>query len=131
MGLKEVIVSLPEGIKTPLGKIHEKGMDLSGGEWQRVAIARTLYNPAGVRILDEPTAALDPIVESNIYEMFGKVNAGKTTIFITHRLGAARLADEIIVLEDGQAAEQGSHDELLSRKGIYARMFETQRIWYQ
>lgn len=131
IGLGEVIEKLPQGMKTPLGKASEKGVDLSGGEWQRVAIARALYNPAAVRILDEPTAALDPVAESNIYEMFGKVSAGKTTIFITHRLGAARLADEIIVLDGGRVAEQGNHQELLSRQGIYANMFEAQRSWYQ
>ncbi len=131
IGLGEVIEKLPQGMKTPLGKVREKGVDLSGGQWQRVAIARALYNPAAVRILDEPTAALDPVAESNIYEMFGEVSAGKTTIFITHRLGAARLADEIIVLDGGVAAEQGSHQELISRGGIYARMFEAQRSWYQ
>lgn len=106
-------------------------MDLSGGQWQRVAIARALYNPAAVQILDEPTAALDPVAESGIYEMFGKISAGKSTIFITHRLGAARLADEIIVVDGGKVAEKGSHEKLLSRNGIYASMYEAQRSWYQ
>lgn len=131
IGLDEAIANLPQGMDTPLGKIKENGMDLSGGQWQRVAIARALYNPAQVCILDEPTAALDPIAESNIYKMFARISQGKSTIFITHRLGAARLADEIIVVDQGRVAEQGSHDQLLSQGGIYREMFDAQRSWYQ
>lgn len=131
MGLKEVIDKLPHGIDSHLGKIKEDGIDLSGGEWQRLAVTRTLYNPALVKILDEPTAALDPVAESNIYEMFGRISTGVTTIFITHRLGAAKLADEIIVIDEGQVAEKGNHGTLLSLHGIYAKMFESQRSWYK
>lgn len=131
IGLSEAIAKLPQGMRTSLGKIREESVDLSGGEWQRLAIARAIYNPAAVQILDEPTAALDPVAESNIYEMFGKISAGKSTIFITHRLGAARLADEIIVIDSGKVAESGSHEELLVKNGIYASMFEAQRSWYQ
>ncbi len=131
MGLGQTIAGLPRGMETPLGKIKEQGVDLSGGQWQRLVIARTLYNPAAVQILDEPTAALDPVAESGIYEIFGKISAGKSTIFITHRLGAARLADEIIVVDGGKVAEQGNHECLLSQKGIYASMYEAQRSWYQ
>ena len=83
-----------------------------------------------MRILDEPTAALDPVAESEVYRMFGQISAGKSTIFITHRLGAARLADEIIVLDSGHVAEQGSHEMLVASGGIYAEMFEAQRSWY-
>ncbi len=131
IGLGQAIADLPQGMETPLGKIKEQGVDLSGGQWQRLAIARALYNPAAVQILDEPTAALDPVAESGIYEMFGRISAGKSTIFITHRLGAARLADEIIVVDDGKVAEKGNHENLLSQKGIYASMYEAQRSWYQ
>lgn len=131
IGLDDTIKNLKDGMDTPLGKIKENGIDLSGGEWQRVAIARALYNPAEIRILDEPTAALDPVAESNIYEMFGRISTGKSTIFITHRLGAARLADEIIVIDDGKVAEKGSHEKLLAKNGIYAQMFAAQRSWYQ
>ena len=131
IGLDEVIADLPQGMQTALGKIRENGVDLSGGQWQRLAIARALYSPAAVQILDEPTAALDPVAESGIYEMFGKISAGKSAIFITHRLGAARLADEIIVVDGGKVAEKGSHDGLLSQNGIYASMYEAQRSWYQ
>lgn len=130
-GFDKAIKKLPEGIDTSLGKIKKDGVDLSGGEWQRVAIARALYNPAQIRILDEPTAALDPISESNIYKIFGRMTVGKSTIFITHRLGAARLAHEIIVLDQGCVKEQGSHDTLIKQNGIYANMFEAQRSWYK
>ncbi len=130
IGLDEAIRELPQGYDTWLGKIHEGGVDISGGQWQRFAIARALYNPAHMRILDEPTAALDPVAESEVYRMFGQISAGKSTIFITHRLGAARLADEIIVLDSGHVAEQGSHEMLVASGGIYAEMFEAQRSWY-
>ena len=130
LGLDEAASKLPEGLNTPLGKIKEKGIDLSGGEWQRVAIARTLVSRAPLHILDEPTAALDPVSESEVYELFGKISKGQSTIFITHRLGAARLADEIFVIADGCVAEQGSHIVLMNKGGIYAEMFEAQRGWY-
>ena len=130
LSLTETVSKLPEGIKTPLGKIKGNGVDLSGGEWQRIAIARSLISNAPVNILDEPTAALDPVAESEIYKLFAKISEGKSTIFITHRLGAARLADEIFVFADGHITEQGTHDDLISDNGIYAEMFESQRGWY-
>ena len=131
IGLDQAVQDLPAGMDTPLGKIITDGVDLSGGQWQRVAIARSLYSSAQVRILDEPTASLDPVAESEVYNMFGRVSRNSTTIFITHRLGAARLADDIIVLEDGAVKETGSHEELLKRGGLYAEMFESQRSWYK
>jgi ATP-binding cassette subfamily B protein len=131
IGLEDAARDLPRGIDTDLGKIREGGVDLSGGQWQRLAIARALYRPSAVYILDEPTAALDPVAESEVYSMFGRISAGKPAIFITHRLGAARLADEIVVIDEGRVAELGSHDELMRRGGIYAEMFESQRSWYQ
>lgn len=130
IGLDSAVQELPQGYDTYLGKIHAGGVDISGGQWQRFAIARALYNPAHMRILDEPTAALDPVAESEVYRLFGQISAGKSTVFITHRLGAARLADEIVVLDSGRVAEQGSHEKLVSAGGIYAEMFEAQRSWY-
>jgi ATP-binding cassette subfamily B protein len=130
LGLDEAVSKLPQGIDTPLGKIKESGVDLSGGEWQRVAIARSLVSRAPIHILDEPTAALDPVAESEVYKIFGEISKGLSTIFITHRLGAARLADEIFVIADGRVAEQGSHENLITKAGIYAEMFEAQRGWY-
>lgn len=131
ISLDEAVGKLPDGVNTWLGKIKEEGVDLSGGEWQKVAIARNLYSGRPVSILDEPTAALDPVAESNIYEMFGRISAGKSTIFITHRLGAARLADEILVIDDGRVAEQGNHSFLVELDGIYAKMYESQKGWYE
>ncbi len=130
LGLNDVVSKLPEGINTPLGKINEKGIDLSGGEWQRIAIARSLVSSAPIHILDEPTAALDPVAESDLYELFDKISKDKSTIFITHRLGATRLADEIFVISDGHVSEQGTHVELMEKGGSYAEMFEAQRGWY-
>lgn len=129
--LENVLSGLHSGLDTPLGKAFENGVDLSGGEWQRVAIARSLYSNAPMKILDEPTAALDPIAESGVYEMFRKVTKGKSAIFITHRLGAAKIADKILVLDGGRVAEFGSHSELMSLGGIYADMFNTQKGWYE
>ncbi|KAI4453658.1 atp-binding cassette sub-family b [Holotrichia oblita] len=121
MELDSLIKKLPYGIDTYLGKIKENGIDLSGGEWQKIAIARTLISDAPIRILDEPTASLDPIAESNIYEMFSNISKisekAKTQIFITHRLGAAKFADVILVIADGRVAEQGTHDALISENG--------------
>ncbi len=131
IGLDGVLENLHSGVNTPLGKISENGVDLSGGEWQRLAIARSLYSDAPMKILDEPTAALDPIAESGIYEMFRSVTMGHSAIFITHRLGGARIADKIIVLDNGRVAEFGSHSELISLGGIYAEMFGTQKGWYE
>ena len=130
LNLAEAVSRLPEGINTPLGRIKVNGVDLSGGEWQRVAIARSLVSGAPVHILDEPTAALDPVAESEAYELFGRISKGKSTIFITHRLGAARLADEIFVIAEGRVSEHGPHSELMGKNGAYAEMFEAQRGWY-
>jgi ATP-binding cassette subfamily B protein len=129
-GLDETIDEFKDGIDTPLGKILEGGQDISGGEWQRVAIARSLISRAPVKMLDEPTAALDPISESRVYSEFEKLMQGKTTVFISHRLGSTKLADEILVIDDGKIIERGAHDELMEVDGQYAEMFEAQRGWY-
>jgi len=130
-GLSEIIKELKNGIDTPLGKILEDGQDISGGEWQRIAIARSLISRAPVKMLDEPTAALDPISESRVYSEFEKLMQDKTTVFISHRLGSTKLADEILVIDDGKIIERGTHDELMNEKGQYTEMFEAQRGWYQ
>ena len=128
--LDDTIVGLKKGIDTPLGKIAENGEDLSGGQWQKVAIARSLMSRAPIKILDEPTAALDPIAESRIYGEFERLMKGKTTIFISHRLGSTKLADEILVINEGSIVERGSHEELMRHSGVYTEMFESQRKWY-
>jgi len=128
--LGSVVSELPDGLKTHLGKIDEDGIDLSGGQWQQVAITRSLLSPAPIKILDEPTAALDPVAESRIYQEFENLMHGKTTIMISHRLGSTKLADKIFVIADGNIAEQGTHDELMAENGIYAQMFRAQSDWY-
>ena len=130
VGLSEKIESLDEGIDTNLGKIKENSVDLSGGQWQKIAMARSIVNGASLRILDEPTSALDPISESKVYESFEKISEGKTTIFISHRLGSTKIADEILVLENGVLLEQGSHENLIKLDGTYAKMYESQKEWY-
>jgi ATP-binding cassette subfamily B protein len=93
-------------------------------------LSRVHWSAAPQYILDEPIAALDPVAESEVYELFSKISKNKSTIFITHRLGAARLADEIFVIADGHAIEHGTHSKLISENGVYAEMYEAQRGWY-
>ncbi|MEW8994169.1 ABC transporter ATP-binding protein [Clostridium sp.] len=128
--LQDVVGGLPLGISSNLGKIKNDGVDLSGGQWQRIAMARGIISPASIRILDEPTAALDPISESNVYEKFEEISMGQTTIFISHRLGSTKIADEIFVIGDGAIVESGSYEELMKKNGVYTKMYESQRSWY-
>ena len=137
-GLSEAVDKLPEKYETPITKIKDDGVDLSGGEWQKIALARLIVNPAPLKILDEPTAALDPISESRVYEQFGEMvsqnqknESQGITIFISHRLGSTKLADEIIVISKGKAAEAGTFDELMEKNGIYTEMFASQSEWYK
>lgn len=130
LGIYEELAELPEGFSTPLGKLADKSVDLSGGQWQRVIMARSMMSPAGLQILDEPTAALDPISESKLYEEFGRISNGKTTIFISHRLGSTKLADCIFVLKDGNVCEVGTHEELMTQNGLYTQMYDSQKSWY-
>lgn len=124
------IAAMQHGYDTKLGKLDDDSVDLSGGQWQKVAMARALMNDAPLLILDEPTAALDPISESLVYEQFGAISKDRTTIFISHRLGSTKLADEIFVIGGGQVKEQGSHEALLAQNGLYSEMFRTQQSWY-
>ena len=129
VGLDKAVSSLSEGLDTVPGKLGG-GEDLSGGEWQRLAIARALFRDAPLMILDEPTASLDPIAENEMYSSFDAIHKNKTTIFITHRMGSARFADKILVLDEGAVKEEGTHDELVALGGLYADMFDLQRSWY-
>ena len=114
-----------------LGKIEDEGRDLSGGQWQLLAVARAILDERAVYVLDEPTAAIDPIREARLYQLFQKMMGSRFAILVTHRLGAAKMADEIIVLKDGRIQERGSHDELMAQNGIYQSMYDTQRKWYE
>lgn len=106
------------------------GVDLSGGEWQKIAFARSFYKDYNFIVLDEPTSAIDPIEEANIYDKFARIVKDKTALIITHRLGAVKLADKIIVLDDGKIIENGTHNELIEKKGVYYNMFMKQKEWY-
>ncbi|WP_026883022.1 ABC transporter ATP-binding protein [Clostridium akagii] len=128
--LEDIVERLYDGINSNLGKIKSNGVDLSGGEWQRVAISRLMMNSTSLTILDEPTAALDPISENNLYENFEKINESKTTIFISHRLASTKISDKIFVLDDGNIVESGSYEQLMEQDGIYATMYESQKSWY-
>lgn len=133
MGLDEWISSCPEAYDTKLGNLEEGGVDLSGGQWQRLSIARMLYRRAGIYIWDEPTASMDPLAESRLYSAFSqKRSKNCANIFITHRLGAAVGADQICVMENGRFAEQGSHAQLMQKAdGLYKQMFELQKGLYE
>ena len=132
LDINEICEELPNGPDTIINREVPDGQELSGGQWQRVALARVFVSPAPVVILDEPTAALDPISESNVYRRFEEVSSPeRTTIFISHRLGSTKLADEIIVLENGRVAQQGSHNNLMASTGLYAQMYNAQRSWYE
>lgn len=123
-----------EGILNQLDTMLSKefnGIDLSGGEWQRLAIARGIYRTNDMIVLDEPTAAIDPIEEANVYRRFDKISKGKTVLTVTHRLGSVKTADRIIVLKEGKIIEDGSHTELMNQNGFYANMFLSQAKWYQ
>lgn len=131
-GLSEKISKLPEGIQTKLDKqVNEGGISLSGGEMQKLMLARALYKDASVFVLDEPTAALDPIAESAIYKEYQKMTRGKSSLFISHRLASTRFCDRILYLQGGRIIEEGSHGELLSAGGEYAKLYEIQSCWYQ
>lgn len=132
VGMAEKLSSLEKGLDTILFKFYEEsGVELSGGEQQKLAIARALYKKSPVVILDEPTAALDPVAEYDIYRQFETLVGGKTAVYISHRLSSCKFCDRIAVFSEGRVAEYGTHDELLGLGGIYAEMFAAQAQYYQ
>ena len=130
VGLKERVKNMEDGIHSRLYHDNGEGIDISGGEAQRFAIARALYKDGPFVILDEPTAALDPIAEAEIYENFNQMIANKTAIYISHRMSSCKFCDDIVVLEHGKIAEYGTHEQLMAKNGIYANLYETQAQYY-
>lgn len=131
-GLKTVFEEKRIGLDTYMTKtLMKNGVELSGGQQQRFLLARALYKDAPVLVLDEPTAALDPIAESEVYENYNKYSGGKTAVFISHRLASTKFSDRIVMLEGGKVIEMGTHDELMRENGAYAEMFQIQSNYYE
>ena len=131
-GLTQKIESLPQGYDTHIGKnVYLDGVEFSGGQTQRLMLARALYKNGAFLVLDEPTAALDPIAENDIYQKYNEMTAGKSSVFISHRLASTRFCDRILFVKDGIIAEQGTHEELLAQGGSYAKLFDIQARYYQ
>lgn len=131
-GLTEKIESLPQGYDSKLEKrVYEDAVELSGGELQRLILARALYKESTFIILDEPTAALDPIAENEIYRKYNDLTQGCTSVFISHRLASTRFCDRILFIENGRLAEEGTHEALTAKGGLYAKLFEVQSRYYK
>ena len=127
---KEMAEALPNRLDTILSAEFD-GIELSGGQWQRIAITRGLHREHDIIVLDEPTSAIDPIEEKYLYGQFAEIAKGKTAIIVTHRMSSARIADRIIVMSDGNIVEEGTHESLMDQGGMYAEMFEKQAAWYR
>jgi ATP-binding cassette subfamily B protein len=122
---------LPLGYRQMLGRRFEGGVELSGGEWQKVALARAYMRKAQIIVLDEPTAALDARAEYETFARFAELVAGQIALLISHRFSTVRMADRIVVLQHGRIVEQGSHDQLLSQNGLYSELFRLQAEGYR
>lgn len=129
-GAAAAIDSLPDGYDTTLTRLFDGGQDLSGGQWQRVAIARAFYKDSPLVILDEPSAALDPRAEYDLFASLRETLRGRSALVISHRFSTVRNADRIYVLDQGRVIESGSHDELMRQSGVYAELFRLQASTY-
>jgi ATP-binding cassette subfamily B protein len=130
-GADEVILGLKHGYDTVLGNWFDDGVELSTGEWQKVALARAFMRDAQIIILDEPTSALDARAEEEVFQRFKELAEGRTAIIISHRLSTVKMADYIYFLKDGKIAERGTHRELVDKGGMYSQMFEIQAKHYR
>lgn len=131
-GLGEKLDTLPHGIHSMLDKqLYPDGIELSGGELQKLMLARAIYKDAPILVLDEPTAALDPIAENRIYLQYQDLTRSKTSLFISHRLASTQFCDRVLFLKDGKVAEEGTHRELMALGGEYAKLYEIQSCWYR
>lgn len=130
-GMWEVLQEKGIRMDQYMGRLKTKGVELSGGQYQRLLLARALYQDGAVLVLDEPTAALDPVAESQVYQAYQEYAKGRTSIFISHRLASTGFSDRIVLLENGKVAEKGSHEELMKKNGRYAEMFRIQSSYYQ
>ena len=130
--MSDTIDKLPKGLNTHIGReVYLDGVLLSGGQMQRLMLARALYKNGPILLLDEPTAALDPLAESEIYQKYSDMANNKTSLFISHRLASTRFCDRIILIKDGGIREEGSHEDLLKLNGEYAKLFEVQSRYYK
>lgn len=129
--LEKIVKEMPNRLETSLSSRHEDGIDVSGGERQKLAIARAIYKEAPIMILDEPTATLDPISECEIYKHFEQLTQNKTSLFITHRMSSCRFCDDILVFDSGKILERGSHEELLQQRKLYFELWNAQAKYYQ
>jgi ATP-binding cassette subfamily B protein len=127
----QVIAKLPHGYDQMVGRRFEGGVDLSGGEWQKFALARAYMRDAQLLILDEPTATLDARAEYDVFQRFAELTKGRMAVLISHRFSTVRMADRILVLQDGQVREQGTHRQLVALGGRYAELFELQAAGYR
>ncbi len=126
-----LVKKMPNGLDSKVGRLFEGGHDLSGGEWQRLALARIMYRNADIWILDEPTSSLDPEAEAGIFAELKENLRGRIGIVISHRFSTVRIADRIAVIDGGRVTEIGSHEELLAAGGRYSRLFELQAAGYR
>ena len=131
-GLTEKIESLPDQYESLMErKVYEDAITLSGGETQRLMLARALYKNAPIIMLDEPTAALDPLAEEDIYMKYNRMTSGRSSVYISHRLASTRFCDRIVLLQDGKILEEGTHAQLMTLGGQYAQLFEVQSRYYR
>lgn len=131
-GLQDKIEKLPNGVQTYVYKnFSENGFEPSGGEGQKIALARAIYKNAPIMILDEPTSALDPRAEYEIYQRFSELVFGKTAVFISHRMSSSRFCDKVAVFDKGKLVEYGTHNELMKQGGLYKELFDMQARYYK